>query len=79
MGAPSRLKGHSPQTKAPVLERIDELGMTEKMKTCKDVRKSYTEHFYVLFTDTTEEVVPEWIDRRWPRETLEALQVIDGE
>ena len=33
LGAPSRLKGPPPQTRAPILERVDELGRTEKVET----------------------------------------------
>ena len=36
-------------------------------------------HFNELFTDTTDEVLPEWLGKRWPREVLEALPMIDGE
>ena len=42
MGTPSRLKRPPPQTEAPVLERIDELGMTENLKTYKHLLISYT-------------------------------------
>ena len=54
--------------------------MTEKIEDLQGRSEIAHKHFYALFTDTTtEEVTPEWIDRRWPRETLEALPVIDGE
>ena len=50
---------------------------------CEDlqgrIEKIVQQHFSDLFTDTTEEVIPEWIERRWPKETLEALPLIDGE
>ena len=36
-------------------------------------------HFCELCTDTTNEGTPEWIERRWLRETLEPLPMIDGE
>ena len=79
MGAPSRLKGPPAPTKAPVLQRIDELGMMEKVEDIHGRMEIVHKHFCTLFTDTTKAVIPEWIDRRWPRETLEALPVIDGE
>ena len=73
MGAPSRLD------KALVLERIDELVMMEKVEDIQGRMEIVHKHFCTLFTDTIEAVIPEWIDRRWLRETLEALPVIDGE
>ena len=79
MCAPSRLKGPPPQTKALVQERIGVLGMTEKIEDLQGRTEIVHKHFSDLFTDTTEEVTPEWIERRWPRETLEALPVSDGE
>ena len=79
MGAPSRLKSPPPQTKAPMLGRIGDLGMKEQIENLQGLTDMVHKHFSDLFTDTTDEVIPEWIERRWPRETLDALPVIDGE
>ena len=79
MGAPSRLKGPPAPTTAPILERIDELGTMVKIKDIQGRTEIVHKHFCSLFKDTTKAVIPEWIDRRWPRGTLEALPVVDGE
>ena len=37
------------------------------------------EHFQGLFTDPSHAEVPEWIEQRWPLESLFSLPMIDGE
>ena len=53
------------------------------METVEDIQgrmETVHKHFCIIFPDTTKAVIPEWIDRRWPKKkTLEALPVIDGE
>ena len=50
--------------------------MTENFEDLQGRTEIVHMHFCDLFTDTTEEVILERIDRRWPRETR--LPVIDG-
>ena len=57
------------------MEKLDDRKIEDLHGRTEIVHK----HFRDLFTDTTNEVKPEWIERRWPRETLDALPVIDGE
>ena len=35
-------------------------------------------HFRELFTDHSHDVIPQWIEQRWPYEILLALPMIDG-
>ena len=70
MEAPSRLNAPPQKTRARVLEKMKDItGRSEIVRR----------HFCELFTDTADEVLPEWIDQRWPREILEALPRIDAE
>ena len=79
LGEPSRLKGPPPQTRAPVLERVDETGRTEKVEHLKGRTDIVHGHFKELFTDPSHAEIPEWIEQRWPCETLHSLPMIDGE
>ena len=36
-------------------------------------------HFKELFTDPSHVEIPEWIEQRWPCETLQFLPMMDGE
>ena len=47
--APSRLKGQSPQTRAPFLGRVDETGRTEKVEHLQGLTDIVYEHFKELF------------------------------
>ena len=62
--APSRLKGPPPQTRVPILERIDETRRTEKMEHPQGRTDIAHEHFKELFTDPSHAEVPEWIGQR---------------
>ena len=77
--APSRLKGQSPQTRAPFLERVDETGRTEKVEHLQGLTDIVYEHFEELFKDPSHAAVLEWIWQRWPWVTLHSLLTIDCE
>ena len=79
MVVPSRLNAPPQRTRAPVLEHIDEDGNIEKIEDVKGRTEIVHKHFNELFTDPADEVLPEWIKKRWPKEILEALPMIDGE
>ena len=65
LGAPSRLKGRPPQTRAPILERVDETGRTEKVEHPQGRTDTVYDHFKELFTDPSHAEAPEWIGQRW--------------
>ena len=77
LGAPSRLKGPSRQTRAPILERIDETGSTEKMEHLQGRTYIVHGHLKDLFTDPSHAEVLVWIGQRWALETLHSLPMID--
>ena len=79
MGAPSRLEGLPPRTRARVLKKIGELATTEQFKKLQGRIEIVRSHFCELFTDTTAASLPDWIDKSWPREPLEILPTIDAE
>ena len=79
LGAPSRLKGAPPQTRAPILERVDETERTEKVEHLQGRTDIVHKHCKELFTDPSQAEVPEWIEQRWPCETHHSLPMIDGE
>ena len=58
LGAPSRLKGPPPQTRAPVLERVDESGRTEKVEHPDGRTDIVHSHFKELFTDHSHAEMP---------------------
>ena len=79
MGAPSLLKGPPPQTRAPVLERVDEMERTEKVEHVKGRTDMVHDYFNELFTGLSHAEIPEWIEQRWLCETMHSLPMIDGE
>ena len=52
---------------------------SRKSRRYSDRTEVVRKHFWVLFTDTTNEVLPAWIEQRWPREVLKALPRVDAE
>ena len=67
------------QTRALVLERIDGLERTEKVVHFKGRTDIAHEHVKELVSDPSHAEILEWIEQRWPRETLDSLLLIDGE
>ena len=69
----SRLKGPPPQTRAPILERVDETVRTEKV----DHLQGRTD----IVHETLQRTFHRFIKRRntWPWESLDSLPTIDGE
>ena len=76
--APSRLKVPPPPTRAPILERVDESGTTEKVEHLDGRTDIVHRHFRELFTDHSNAAIPEWIEQPWPYEILLTLPMIDG-
>ena len=65
LGAPSRLKGQT--------------GRTEKVERLKGRTDIVHGQFKELCTDPSQAEILEWIEQRWPCETLHSLPMIDGE
>ena len=78
LGAPSLLKGPPPPTIAPMLERVDESGRTEKVEHLDGRTDTVHKHCKQLFTDHSHAVILELIEQRWPYDILLAFPVIDG-
>ena len=79
LGAPSRLQGPPPQTRAPVVERVNESGRKENVEYLIGRSDIVHDHFKELFTDPSHAETSEWIEQRWLRENLHSLPTIDGE
>ena len=68
-GAPSRLQGPPPPTRAPILEKLGADGTTEKAGDLDGRTSIVLQHFKDLFTDPRQKEVPKWTWQRWPYET----------
>ena len=83
MGAPSRLQGPPPATRAPILEKLRSDGTTERVEDLQGRTDIVHNHFKELFTDPLHKETPEWIWQRWPREVLrevpQSLPTIDSQ
>ena len=64
-GAPSRLQGPPPPTRAPILEKMGLDGTAERVEDLQGR------------TDIVRET-PEWIWQRWPHEVLQSLPTVRG-
>ena len=51
LGAPARLKGPPPPTRAPILEKLDTDGNTESVKDLQGRTDLVHDHFQELFAD----------------------------
>ena len=78
-GAPSRLQGPPPPTRAPIVEKLGLDGTTERVEDLQGQTDIVHKHFMELFTDPLHKETPEWIRQRWPNEVLQSLPTIDGQ
>ena len=78
-GAPSRLQGPPPPTRAPILEKLGSDGTTERVKDLQGRTDVVHKHFKELSTDPLHKETPEWIWQRWPCEVLRSLPTLDGQ
>ena len=77
-GAPSRLQGPPPPTRAPIVEKLGPDGTTERVEDLQGRTDIVHKHFKELFTYPLHKETPEWIWQRWPYEVLQSLPTIDG-
>ena len=79
LGAPSRVKGAPRPTQAPVLERLDRDGHTERIEHLQERTDTVHVDFKELFTDPLHWETPDWIWQRCPWEVLQSLARIDSQ
>ena len=60
------MKGPPPQSRAPILEKVDETRRTEKVEHLQGCTDIVHEHIKELFTDPSHAEILEWVEQRWP-------------
>ena len=78
IGAPSRLEGPPPRTRAPVLEKLENWG-PRKNEQLQGRIEIVHRHFLRALHRYYCRFSIDWIEKSWPGETLEVLPMIDAE
>ena len=78
-GAPSRLQGPPPPTRALILEKLRSDGTTGRVEDLQGRTDIVHHHFKEPCTDPLRKETPEWTWQRWPREVLQSLPTIDSQ
>ena len=78
-GAPSRLQGPPPPTRAPILEKLGADGTIGRVEDLDGRTSIVHQQFKELFTDAMQKENPECIWQRWTYGVLQSLPTIDSE